>query len=256
MASSGFIQTLFSDREKQNPLYPHSKIQAISDNDGKGLDVILEELRQKIEAGGDFELPDTVMLKSGGKFTGAVEYTTLTGGNITSSGTISADRGFSTKGAVNADGNISGTKVYGAVWNDYAKYRESTEKIEPGQVVIENGDGSISISEKRLVPGASIVSDTYGFIIGETEKCKTPVATAGRVLRYPFEDKAIYKAGDAVCTGPNGTISKMTREEIKEYPDCILGYVSEIPTYEEWGGGINADRPPVKVDGRIWIKVK
>ena len=146
-------------------------------------------------------------------------------------------------------GVLRASKVYGAVWNDYAEYRESAEKIKPGRVVIENGNGSISISEKRLVPGASIVSDTYGFIIGETEKCKTPVATAGRVLRYPFEDKTIYNAGDAVCTGPNGTVSKMTREEIKEYPDCILGYVSEIPTYEEWS------EKHIKVNGRIWIKI-
>ena len=144
---------------------------------------------------------------------------------------------------------VKGDLITNAVWNDYAEYRESAEKIKPGRVVIENGNGSISISEKRLIPGASIVSDTYGFIIGETEKCKTPVATAGRVLRYPFEDKTIYNAGDAVCTGPNGTVSKMTREEIKEYPDCILGYVSEIPTYEEWS------EKHIKVNGRIWIKI-
>ena len=146
-------------------------------------------------------------------------------------------------------GVLKASKVYGAVWNDYAEYRESAEKIKPGQVVIENGDGSMSISNKRLIPGASIVSDTYGFIIGETEKCKLPVATAGRVLRYPLEDKTIYKAGDAVCTGPNGTVSKMTREEIKEYPDCILGYVSEIPNYEEWS------EKHIKVNGRVWIKI-
>ena len=41
---------------------------------------------------------------------------------------------------------------------------------------------------------------------------------------------------------------KMTREEIKEYPDRIVGIVSEIPDYEEWNG--------VKVNNRIWIKVK
>ena len=42
----------------------------------------------------------------------------------------------------------------------------------------------------------------------------------------------------------------MTREEIKEYPDRIIGIVSEIPDYETWGSG------NVPVNGRIWIKVK
>ena len=48
----------------------------------------------------------------------------------------------------------------------------------------------------------------------------------------------------------------MTREEIIKFPDRIVGTVSYVPDYEEWGGGKNADRDPVKVNGRIWIKVK
>ena len=42
----------------------------------------------------------------------------------------------------------------------------------------------------------------------------------------------------------------MTREEIREWPDRIVGIVSEIPTYETWGTG------GIAVDGRVWIKVK
>ena len=42
----------------------------------------------------------------------------------------------------------------------------------------------------------------------------------------------------------------MTREEIKEYPERIIGTVSEIPNYEEWGTG------KVKVNGRIWIRIR
>ena len=48
-------------------------------------------------------------------------------------------------------------------------------------------------------------------------------------------------------------IEIMTRKEIKKYPDRIVGTVSCVPEYEEWGDG---DRGPVKVNGRIWIKVK
>ena len=42
----------------------------------------------------------------------------------------------------------------------------------------------------------------------------------------------------------------MTREEIREYPERILGTVSEIPTYEIWGDG------KVSTQGRIWIKIR
>lgn len=151
-------------------------------------------------------------------------------------------------GAIN--GVIRAGQVYGAVWNDYAEYRQTKECIQPGYCVIETGKGDLIKSSERLQPGANIVSDTFGFAIGETEQTKTPLAVSGRVLAYPYEDRDSYQAGDPVCSGPNGTISKMTREEVREYPDRIIGTVSEIPDYEIWGTG------NVKVNNRIWIKVK
>ena len=154
-----------------------------------------------------------------------------------------------TYGGIAAKMNIMGYKVLGAVFNDYAEYRQAN-KVRPGRCVIEVGDGNMILSTERLQPGANIVSDTFGFAIGETPLAQVPIAVCGRVLAYPFEDKEIYEPGDAVCSGPDGTISKMTREEIKEWPDRIVGYVSEIPTYEYWG----SDK--VEVNGRIWIKIK
>lgn len=139
--------------------------------------------------------------------------------------------------------------LFGAAWNDYAEYRES-DTIEPGRVICENGDDTLSLATERLQPGANVVSDTFGFVIGETENAKTPIAVSGRVLVYPYEDRNSYNPGDAVCAAPNGTVSKMTREEIREYPERIIGTVSAIPEYETWGTG------NVPVNGRIWIKIK
>lgn len=147
-------------------------------------------------------------------------------------------------------GTFRAGQVYGAVWNDYAEYRRTKKYVQPGYCVIETGKGDLIKSSERLQPGANIVSDTFGFAIGETEQTKTPLAVSGRVLAYPYEDRDSYQAGDPVCSGPNGTISKMTREEVREYPDRIIGTVSEIPNYEVWGTG------NVKVNNRIWIKVK
>ena len=139
--------------------------------------------------------------------------------------------------------------LYGAAWNDYAEYRETKEKIQAGHVVVETGNGDLKLSSKRLEPGANIVSDTFGFAIGQTEICDTPIAVCGRVLAYPYEDISKFAPGDPVCAGPNGTISLMSRTEVQEYPDRMIGTVSEIPTYEYWKDGA------IKVDGRIWIKV-
>ena len=216
------------------------------------------------------------------------DYLPLTGGNLTGSLAIitsgkylsmsplnssfahfntDADSGFWFNKSVYVQGDIyagasynkrvwlSGDAVTGAVWNDYAECRES-DCYEAGYVLSENGDDTLSKSIERLAPFAGVSSDTWGFSQGETEKAKTHIAVAGRVLVYPYQDRNNYKPGDCVCAAPGGTVDIMTREEVREWPDRIVGTVSCVPEYEEWGGGENADRGPVKVNGRIWIKVK
>ena len=145
--------------------------------------------------------------------------------------------------------NLSAMRVYNAVFNDYAECR-TTIDLTPGHVVVDQDDGSLACSSKRLQPGAQVISDTYGHLMGETDKAKTPIAVAGRVLVYTYQPRENYHAGMAVCSAPDGTVDIMSRVEICEYPDCIVGIVSEIPQYETWGSD------NVKVDGRIWIKVK
>lgn len=162
------------------------------------------------------------------------------------SGPSSASTSTAEKLYTNSNVYISGNVLMGAAYNDYAEARE-TKGIEAGRVVVENGDDTLSISTDRLMLGGNIVSDTYGMLIGETDKAKTPIALCGRVLAYPFENKKEYYPGAPVCTGPNGTVSLMSKDEVLHYPECIIGYVSAIPNYEEWNGK--------KVNDRIWIKV-
>lgn len=141
-------------------------------------------------------------------------------------------------------------QLKGAAWNDFAEFRDAADDIlllQPGDVVCEVGDGKVERSHKRLQPGAYVISDTYGMVIGEEGENSVPVAVAGRVLvRAPVDEN--FKVGDAVTADEFGMITKMTRLEIMLFPDRILGYVSEIPTYDKWNG--------VEVGYRIWIKVK
>lgn len=156
------------------------------------------------------------------------------------------------KWLIYTDGTKASTSyaLYGAVWNDYAEFREG-DTIEAGRCVIEVGDDTLITSTERMIPGANITSDTFGFAIGETEQAKTPIAVSGRVLAYPYESREEFKKniGRPVCSGPNGTVSIMTDEEYRNKGYCAIGTISAVPDYEEWGTG------KVKVNRRVWIKV-
>lgn len=138
--------------------------------------------------------------------------------------------------------------LMGAAWNDYAEYRQQSEVIEPGYCAIPSRDGKLQKTTERLQYCDGIVSDTFGFSIGKSDKAQTPLAVSGRVLAHPAESIESYQIGDPVCASIDGKISKMTRDEVCKYPDRIVGTVSEIPEYEKWNN--------ISINGRIWIKVK
>ena len=158
---------------------------------------------------------------------------------------------------MDSDGYSTFVRGYGAVWNDYAEFRETKKDIEPGRCIRELGDDTLELTTERLMRGCEIVSDTFGFAIGETEKAKTPTAASGRVLAYLYEDReeAKQKIGWPVCSGPNGTVSIMTEEEEEKYPSRIIGTISAVPNYEIWHGGAEGQQD-IQVNGRIWIRVR
>lgn len=152
---------------------------------------------------------------------------------------------------INWDGYLTAGKVFNAVFNDYAEYRASVEDIQPGRTVYEVGDGTVKMTTERMQRGCMIVSDTFGTVMGQTKNCNTPIAVAGRVLAYCYEDREVAKAhiGYPVCSGPEGTVSIMSPEEEAWFPSRIIGTISEIPEYDTWG------TDNIKVNGRIWIKI-
>ena len=158
-------------------------------------------------------------------------------------------------GSGSGTANVKAAKVYNAVWNDYAEYR-CGEITEGGYCVIETSNGLLQKTTKRLQPACHLTSDTWGTIMGETKDAKTPIAVAGRVLAYPYRAREHYHLGDALCSAPGGTVDIMTREEIREYPERIVGIVSEIPNYEIWHAGAQDGDHEIQVNGRIWIYVR
>lgn len=138
--------------------------------------------------------------------------------------------------------------LFGAAWNDYAEYRQLEGRaVKPGEVVCETGNDTVTRSFGKLGIAPAVVSNTYGFVIGEPEN-SVPVAVAGKVLVYVEGKREKYKNGDIFCAGANGKAALMTREEAQKYPDRILGYYVGTPDYDTFND--------VKVDGRIWIRIK
>ena len=136
--------------------------------------------------------------------------------------------------------------MHGAAWNDYAEGRIFSDDVVindlAGRVVCEVGDGTLKLSRERLQPCAYVISDTFGTTIGEGN---INIAVAGKVLVYTDDQ---VELGDCVAAGFDGKAVKMTRQEIIDYPDRILGVVVEVPTYTEYNGK--------DITGRVWVRVK
>lgn len=137
-----------------------------------------------------------------------------TGNYVTLDGTetISGAKTFTAALTVNnnitATGTITGSKVYNAVWNDYAEWFEKEEKLEefePGDICVWdiNGVTKSSKSNDRLVVG--VVSDTYGHILGgeqledmeDNNKNYVPIGLTGRVK---VKIKGPVKKGDLIVS--------------------------------------------------------
>ena len=180
---------------------------------------------------------------TGGTITGLTSFTNTTAATSITTGAVTI------AGGLGVAGDIYCNLINGSTANDYAEYRSQNEEIQPGYITYCDDDGKLKLTTEFMQKFEGVVSDTFGFSIGKDENNQTPIAVSGRVLVYCNPEEHFH-SGDCVCAGPNGLAYRMTREEIIEFPDRIVGIVSEIPTYEYWGP------KNIKTDGRIWIRVK
>lgn len=134
-------------------------------------------------------------------------YVTLDG-TETISGAKTFTAALTVNNNITATGTITGSKVYNAVWNDYAEWFEKEEKLEefePGDICVWdiNGVTKSSKPNDRLVVG--VVSDTYGHILGgeqlenmeDNNKNYVPIGLTGRVK---VKIKGPVKKGDLIVS--------------------------------------------------------
>ena len=126
-------------------------------------------------------------------------------GNTTINGTLTGTGNWTTTGT------ITGSKVYNAVYNDYAEVFEKSidEIIEPGDIVCIKEDGLVhkleTVQDLNSIVG--ICSDTEGVLLGgqdlqEEQKCI--VGMVGKI--WVKTNNPYLTPGQMVKALPNGTV--------------------------------------------------
>lgn len=175
----------------------------------------------------------TNLRTSGPLYVGATGNQALFAGNTTVTGTFGA--GSTQQFKIDANGNastsgtITGTKVFGAVYQDFAEVyeKDEQEKIEPGDIVYIREDGKVSkvTSKADTNKVIGIVSENPGICLGTnlfTDTTRCEVAIIGKV--YVKTNDKNLNVGDIVVASESGA-TKLT--SFTEQYDIILGKVIE-----------------------------
>lgn len=144
-------------------------------------------------------------------------------------------------GAIEADGDITGLRVWNAVWNDIADaitVEDQVIEFEPGFAYAYDGRKWFKTKDKKS-PYFGIHSDTAGYILGYSkEKNQILIAIGGFVLAYV--DK-LYESGTYLTYTKDGWLTKAGRKDEK---------VAKFFRKETSTKIYNID-----VKGRSWVKI-
>lgn len=155
---------------------------------------------------------------------GAVKYNGKTKATGVFYGGTTAPVTTSSSYRLNFDGNFYATRVYNAVYNDYAEYFKKDEEIDYNYIVQKNPNGEGYIKSRgeysNMVVG--VASNTFGHILGgkgdgNDDMHYVPVGVAGRVKVYTV---GLVNAGD-LLTSSNLPGIAMSSKEYK--PGTIIG---------------------------------
>ena len=113
---------------------------------------------------------------------------------------------------LNADCYLYATRIYNAVYNDYAECFNNKEleydKVIHKIVELDENDNTILASEDSTVV-VGIVSNSYGHLLGGTEETiadnkKIPVGLIGQVYVDSIDKVDIKNRGKFITSGGNG----------------------------------------------------
>lgn len=134
--------------------------------------------------------------------------------------------------------NGSTGALMSAAWNsDLAERRPASagELFTAGDCVVDTNSGVLYHSFEDLQPNAHIISDSYGFCMGPEDGGEA-IALCGQVLAKCITEPSKLEIGDCLCATVCGKLRKMTRREIRKYPDRIVGTFIRVPKEDKWMG--------------------
>ena len=147
-------------------------------------------------------------------------------------------------------GGIQATKIFNAVWNDLSDRIEIDIKPEPGYAYsLKNGH--YQKTSKYMEQGyIGIHSDTSGFEMGGKDtEFELNTSVAGFVLAYV--DK-VYKPGTPLTVTKDGKLTKIRAIGRILHPEMVVATFWK-PELKPTFGVKNGE---VKVNGRMWVKIK
>ena len=153
-------------------------------------------------------------------------------------------KGVYVSNAITATGNITGAKVFNAVWNDYAEFFPRGGETEPGDIIMLDTTSKeekyiISSRDKECIP-IGVHSDTYGHIVGgdtppdeftDYEQYNMPkyipVGLAGRVdVKFIGKSKRGMKVVPSKIPG----VGKAYEDRV-DSPELVVGILVEEDSY-------------------------
>lgn len=158
---------------------------------------------------------NTNLRTNGNFYVGASGTSQLFAGNTTIKGTLTQGSNgqctIDANGNINTSGTITGTRVYNAVYNDYAEVFEKSKEeiIEPGDIVCIREDGLVHkvmmMTDLDTIVG--ICSNTEGVLLGgkdleEDQKCI--VGMVGKI--WVKTNNPYLNPGQLVKALPDGTV--------------------------------------------------
>lgn len=143
-------------------------------------------------------------------------------------------------GNVSATGTFTASRVYNAVYNDYAECFKNSNLIykEVLHRIVEIDDNEcVRLATKNSYRVIGVVSDNYGHLLGGTEdeidmNEKIPVGLAGTLYVYTLDDIDTNNIGKFVCADNNGYATVAGKNSEGTIVGKIIGFNLEYHQYK------------------------
>ncbi len=157
---------------------------------------------------------------------------TLKGDGYLYSGTVAPTN---TTSRLNYNGYFYATRVYNAVYNDYAECFPIINNLQYSRIVQISDKEYVELAQHKNTNVVGIISNSAAFIINGTseeidKRTKAPIAMSGTVLVDADMDfiKNAKKGMFIVCS-KDGLAKPITKQEyISEYIGCVVGKIIDI----------------------------